>query len=98
MLRPSVFCDLASRAAQPVQPAFRGAMASTSGAAGASASGRRALLDVWREGRRLVNLDVGSGSRNVGDRAFRRVARNGGIIADGRQPAGIDAFDGLSRR
>ena len=37
------------------------------------------------------------GERNVCNRAFRRVARNGGIIADGRQPAGIDAFDGLSR-
>ncbi len=39
--------------------------------------------------RRLGELDVGDGP-------LRGVAREGGIIADGGQPAGIDPFDGLS--
>ena len=80
--------------AQPVQPAFRrrdgvdiGAAASTG--AGSQARARRRGFGLCQ--RRLGQLDVG-------DRSFRRVARNGGIIADGGQPAGIDAFDRLSRR
>ncbi len=85
---------LGEPAAQPVQPAF----------------GRRDSADIGRSGRlwrfgldlsgrrRLLDLNVRLGQPHVGDRPFRRIARNGGIIADGRQPAGVDAFDGLSRR
>ena len=55
--------------------------------------GRSRRLDLGR--RRLLNLNFRLGQRYVGDRPLRRVAWDGGIIADGRQPAGIDAFDGL---
>jgi len=60
------------------------------------ASRRRFRLDRGR--RRLGGLDGWFGQLDVRDGSFRRVARNGGIIADGGQPAGIDAFDRLSRR
>ena len=84
MLRPSVFCDFASRPRSRSSRPSAGAMASTS-----SAGVRRPVRRLGL--RRLGQLDVGDG-------ALGRVARNGGVIADGGQPAGIDAFDRLSGR
>ncbi len=73
MLRPSVFCDFASRPRSRSSRPSGGAMAPTSGAAGG-------LLDVSRG---LGLLDRRLGQLHVCDRPFRRVARDGGIIADG---------------
>jgi hypothetical protein len=47
---------------------------------------------------RLLYLCPRLRQMNVRYRPFRRVARDGGIIADGGKPAGIEAFDRLSRR
>jgi hypothetical protein len=46
----------------------------------------------WGFGRR----HRGFGEHNVGDGPFRRIPGDGGIIADGGQPAGVDALDRLS--
>ena len=80
MLRPRVFCDFASRPRRRSSRPSAGAMASISGAAGSTASGaaRPRGLARWL------------GQLNVGDRPLRRVARDGGVIADGGQPAGVD--------
>ena len=111
-LRPSAFCDLASRPRSRSSRPSVGAMASISGAAGVSgargasggagADGPRARPDVlrgrsggrWCEGLRFRQLDVG-------DRAPRRVARNGRVVADRGQAGGVDPFGrrrGLAER
>ena len=74
-------------------------MASRSGAAGAISSTGAAVRIQARLGARsgsgLAAALPGLGQLDVGDGPFRRVARDGGIVADGGQPAGIDAFDRL---
>ena len=56
------------------------------------------LYGRWFSGRGFGLCQRRLGQLDVGDGPLRRIARNGGIIADGGQSAGVDAFDRLSRR
>ena len=81
MLRPSAFCDLASRPRSRSSRPSGGAMASISGLGPAAGAG----VDRWRRSGSGPVREV-----DVGDRAPRRVAGNGRVVADGGQPAGVD--------
>ena len=91
MLRPSVFCDLASRPRSLSSRPSAGAISSSAGAAGSGSAAAGSRIGFTRHDRRLGQLYVCDGP-------LRCVARDGGIIADGGQPAGVDPFDRLSGR
>ena len=70
--------------AQPLQPAF--------GRGDGADIGRGRRYGCRSIGRSRRFLDLGLGQLHVGDGAFRCVTRDGGVVADGGQAAGVEAL------